>query len=278
MSMQRRFILNADDVGMHPEVDAAVMRLAESGIVSSASVMTLMPADADVLRVLQHGGIDLGLHLDLTSTAAAQRYGFSSSVGTLLARSYARQLGRQQVRHIIDEQLQRFCELAGRMPVFIDGHEHVHQFPGLRDALMDVIAGLPAQQRPFLRDTRPRSWRGPKAAVIGMLGASALTTRARELACVCNTDFFGVYPLQNEVDLDGLWRGWLQTMPAHGALVMCHPATSVFAPGNAFRLREYLFLSSVRFAEMRYQYSAEIVGWRAALGNEAADNAAFCPG
>jgi predicted glycoside hydrolase/deacetylase ChbG (UPF0249 family) len=277
MNMQKRFILNADDVGMHPAVDEAVLHLAESGIVSSASVMALQQPDAGTLLALQRGGVDLGLHFDLTSAAAASRYGLPGTVGALLARAYTGRLDRQKLRGVIDEQLQRFSEVAGRMPVFIDGHEHVHQFPVVRDALMQVLSRWPVQERPFLRDTRPRRWRGAKAAVIGMLGAHGLAVRADKLHCTRNTDFLGVYPLQHEVNLHALWRGWLQAMPTQGALAMCHPASSVFAAGNAFRLREYLFLCSAAFAEMRNQYNINIVGWHAAL-RETPDGAAFCAG
>jgi predicted glycoside hydrolase/deacetylase ChbG (UPF0249 family) len=277
MNMSRRLILNADDVGMHPTVDAAVLRLAESGILSSASVMVMAQPDADVLRILQHGRIDLGLHLDLSSETASRRYGLPSKIGDLLMRAYSGRLDQHQMHSIIAEQLQRFCELTGRTPTFIDGHEHVHQFPSIRDALLQALAELPENERPFLRNTKPRHWRGPKAAVIGVLGASTLATRANKLLCVGNTDFFGVYPLQHEVELEQLWHCWLRAMPAQGALAMCHPATAVFAADNAFRLREYLFLSGPVFAQLRRQYNVSIVGWHAALDKNA-DTAAFCAG
>lgn len=35
-------------------------------------------------------------------------------------------------------QLERFIQLMGRWPDFIDGHQHVHQFPLIRKAMMAV--------------------------------------------------------------------------------------------------------------------------------------------
>jgi predicted glycoside hydrolase/deacetylase ChbG (UPF0249 family) len=278
MTTQRSIIINADDVGMHPAIDGAVLRLAQSGAISSVSVMALMRPDVDTLHALRHQGVDLGLHLDFTSTIAAQHYALPRGVGAILAHSYMRRLSLQQACNIVDEQLQRFCELTGSMPAFIDGHEHVHQFPVIRDALLQAVARQAQHLRPFIRSTRPLRWRGMKARVIGWLGAAALETAAHDMGCNCNTDFFGVYPLQKEVRLDHLWHRWLQAMPPHGALVMCHPAISEISPGDVFRLREYRFLSSGAFVDMLNQYNTRVTGWRAALGETAPKSAAFCPG
>jgi hypothetical protein len=59
---------------------------------------------------------------------------------------------------------------------------------------------------------------------------------------------------------------------------MCHPALSVIAPDEAFRLHEYRFLSSMAFATMLDQYNTRAAGWRATLDKDAGDDAAFCPG
>lgn len=278
MATRRTIIINADDVGIDAAVDDAVLRLAQSRIVSSASVMTLMRPNVDTLRALQQQGADLGLHLDFTSAVAARRYGLPQGVAAILACSYMRRLNAQQARDVVDEQLQRFCELTGSMPVFIDGHEHVHQFPVIRDALLRAIVRQPPHLRPFLRNTRPLRWRGMKASLISWLGAAALETKAHGIGCRGNTDFFGVYPLQKEMRLDGLWRRWLQAMPSCGALVMCHPSISATSPEELFRLREYRFLSSATFAAMLDQYNTDVADWRTALGKNACGDDAFCPG
>lgn len=259
--MQRTIIINADDVGMFPAVDAAVMRLAESGIVTSASIMVLGSPDPDAIRTFQRYGVNIGMHLDLTSTMAHARYGVSRSVSSTLVETYGRRFCPKEAHRIVRDQINRFGDLTGRAPAFIDGHEHVHQFPVIRDAVIAAITERAPGNRSFLRNTRPRHWRGIKAAVIGMLGARALETQARRAGCDCNTDFFGVYDLGPTANLEHLWHRWLNTMPMQGSLVMCHPAMSPDSPQDIFRIREFEFLSSTLFEEMLYQYNTTIAGW-----------------
>lgn len=259
--MQRTIIINADDVGMFPAVDAAVMRLAESGIVTSVSIMALGSPDPDAIRTFQRYGVNIGMHLDLTSTMAHARYGTSRSVRSTLVETYGRRFCPKDAHIIVRDQINRFRDLTGRVPAFIDGHEHVHQFPVIREAVISAITERAPGNRSFIRNTRPRQWRGIKAAVIGMLGARALEIQARRAGCDCNTDFFGVYNLGPTTDLERLWRRWFNTMPMQGSLVMCHPAMSANSTEDVFRSREFAFLSSTLFEEMLYQYNTTIAGW-----------------
>jgi predicted glycoside hydrolase/deacetylase ChbG (UPF0249 family) len=267
MQTKRAIIINADDIGMHPAVDAAAMRLTEMGIVSSVSLMALAQPDADAINGFYRYGIDVGLHLDFTSEMAVRRYGTSGSIARTIMQTYSGRFSMDKARAVVGEQLQRFCELTGRLPAFIDGHEHVHQLPVVRDALMHAIGTMDSGYRPFIRDTRPRGWHGAKAACIGLLGARALQRQAHAAGCAGNTDFFGVYDLKKDVPLDRLWQAWLQAMPPSGALVMCHPSLSTVSGTDFFRMREYRFLSSALFEEMLYQYNTTVTGWKSALDN-----------
>jgi len=268
MTVRKTLILNADDVGMHPAVDSAVLRLAEAGVIRSASVMALGKPDPDAMRGLRNLGVELGLHLDVSSAMAAQRYGTSQRIGTIIAMAYSRRLDARQVRAIVDDQLQQFHDKTGGPPLFIDGHEHVHQLPVIREALIDAVRAHHPQQRPFIRSTLASRWRGTKAAIIGMLGARSLARQARKAGCLSNHDFCGVYDLRKPAALAPLWRGWLASMPPQGTLAMCHPAVAGGSVADSFRLREYQFLSSAAFADMLGQYNTSVVGWKAALCGE----------
>jgi hypothetical protein len=71
-----RLIVHADDVGMALSVNRAVFAALERGTVSSMSVMVPGPAfDDAVARILAHPGVDVGVHLTLTSEWAGVRWG-----------------------------------------------------------------------------------------------------------------------------------------------------------------------------------------------------------
>jgi predicted glycoside hydrolase/deacetylase ChbG (UPF0249 family) len=258
-------IINADDVGMHPAIDAGVIELARQGIVTSASVMSLGRPTRAAIDALQGAGVDLGLHLDFTSALAHAAYHQAAALPGMIAAAWTRTLRQERLRTMIAGQLDRFCQLTGRAPVFVDGHEHVHQFPVIREALLEALDGNRYGAAVHIRDTRPVRWRGAKAAIIGALGARALRSQAAQAGHPANRDFLGVYDLSGNADLPALWRGWLRSLPrqgAAGALAMCHPALPQRGGSlEPFRLREYAWLSSPEFAAMLREADVAPAHW-----------------
>ena len=62
----RVLIINADDFGMYPAVNTAVIRSIEEGIASSCSLMAPCPAAPHAMDLLrQHPRIPFGIHLTL---------------------------------------------------------------------------------------------------------------------------------------------------------------------------------------------------------------------
>lgn len=264
---RKKVIINADDVGMHPAVDFAIAELAEKGIISSASLMSLGAPVDDALDVMANREVDLGLHLDFTSTFANQRYGTAYSVKSLIIAAWRRQLDPKHVRNVINEQLSRFEELVGAPPAFIDGHEHVHQFPTVRETLFQVLRDRYPHQRFLIRSTNPASWRGTKAAIIAALGSRATRRLAVDAGHQCNTDFGGVYDFSPASDLHGLWSGWLHAIKPNGGLIMCHPARSFIAedPISPARVREFQFLASGECAGLLSEYAVQVSSWNEAF-------------
>jgi predicted glycoside hydrolase/deacetylase ChbG (UPF0249 family) len=264
---RKKIIINADDVGLHPQVDHAIAALAKRGVVSSASVMSLGSPNRDALGAMADGGIDFGLHLDFTSSFANRRYNTAYSVKSLIIAAWQRRLDRVHIRNVINEQLDKFGQLIGTSPSFIDGHEHIHQFPIIREALFEILRERYPHQRFFIRNTKPASWRGTKAAIIAALGAAETRRRAYDAGYQCNTDFGGVYDFNPASDLHGLWSGWLGAMQSNGGLIICHPARSLLEddPIAPARVREFQFLASDECAELLSKHAVQVTGWNEAL-------------
>lgn len=264
---RKTIIINADDVGMHPDVDGAVVKLAEQGVVTSASVMSLGAPDREALDAMNIHGVDLGLHLDFTSDFANRRYRTAHTVKSLIAAAWRRRLDPAHVQNVISEQLDRFEQAVGAPPVFVDGHEHIHQFPVIRETLFDVAGGRYPGRQLFIRNTCPLRWRGPKATIIGMLGARETKRQADARGHRCNPDFGGVYDFSPASDLQALWSDWLDSVDAAGSLIMCHPASSILE-GDAIspaRVREFRFLASEACAELLEKHRVRVGGWDEAL-------------
>jgi chitin disaccharide deacetylase len=56
--------------------------------------------------------------------------------------SFLHLLRREMVESEISSQVQAFIAAFGRLPDFVDGHQHVHLFPQIRDALLSVVKNV----------------------------------------------------------------------------------------------------------------------------------------
>jgi chitin disaccharide deacetylase len=95
MAEPRFLIVNADDFGLSPAVNAGVLEAYEEGIVTSASLMVgWRAALAAAEELTAHPDLAVGLHLEPEDCRA---------------------------------QLERFRELIGRDPTHLDSHKHIHE-------------------------------------------------------------------------------------------------------------------------------------------------------
>lgn len=149
-------IVNADDFGMSPEVNAAILRAHREGIVSSTTAMANGPAAADLpqLRGLELG---VGLHCNVThgrpltkaSTLVDERGEFWGPLE--LMRRHA-ELDPADLRAELEAQRDRFEALYKSPPDHLDVHQYSLCFfaAGL-EAMRTVAAGLPTRNyRSFL--------------------------------------------------------------------------------------------------------------------------------
>lgn len=243
----RTLAVCVDDFGLHEGVNQAVFELLALGRVSAVSCLVDGPAWASGAAPLnQMAGqgaqavADVGLHLNFTELldASAQAACPSQPLGALIQAAYLGRLSVPTLRTEIERQWARFEAVWGRAPDFVDGHQHVHQLPQIREALAHVLqARYPAAHRgprPWLRQCRSPGLSGLqagiglvdtlKAAVIAILGASVLGRIARRVGLVHSRRLLGVYPFDADAAGYGRrWQAWLK-LAEPGDLLMCHPA------------------------------------------------------
>ncbi|MBC7452097.1 MAG: ChbG/HpnK family deacetylase [Massilia sp.] len=252
--------LCADDYALHEGVDDAVCALLAQRGLTAVSCMSGAPRwhnyAAPRLREMADGAgaqkatnsvADIGLHLNLTESFGQQ----DTSLAGVIVKSYTRRLDREALRTRFARQFDAFEDGMGRTPDFIDGHQHVHQFPVVRDIVLELIASRYGERTPWVRSTLAGSGLlSPKQALLGLLGGWTLARRLRAANILTNAGFAGVYGFDSD-DYAGLFEQWL-LRAREGMLLMCHPAISSGAhdPIGCQRQREYGFFSSDAFATM----------------------------
>lgn len=263
----RRLILNADDYAMDEGVDRAILTLIGQGVVTAASAMVLSPRWEKAAGQLAPENADCGLHLDLTSAFAASRLALPDLSG-IITRSYSGRLDIPAISDVIETQLDLFEHALRRPPDFVDGHQHVHQLPGIRSQLFDALRRRYGAEASSIgiRVCTARRWSGAKAATIGALGAAATARLARQFGHPVNTDFVGVYGFSPDAKLPVLWRGWLANLRGDAPLAMCHvaAASGQAAAGDPIRRAreaEFGWLASSAFRELCAELSVSLERW-----------------
>ena len=260
----------ADDYGLHPEVDRAIVDLARRKRLGATSVLVDAQGLSERAAWLDGTDIDVGLHLNLTQVVGdLDAADVQTSLARLILSCYLGRTSRQWVRNSVRRQLDRFESLFGRMPDYVDGHQHVHQLPIVREVLLQELSErFPrvsgesvdrTRARPWIRSTCAsagllrtgfRQW--VKAMVIQGLGAKSLEQSARAAGFSMNTGFAGIYDFTRPaLPYDVLMRHWLDTC-AQASVIMTHPscATIKADPVGQARRVEYQMLCSDGFAKL----------------------------
>lgn len=260
-------VLCADDYGIAPGVGRAIRHLMSLGRLSATSCMAASPywpAEAKALKPFAERA-DIGLHLTLTDqrplgpmpcTAPRERL---PNLFRLAALAFAGRLDRDEVRAELTRQLDGFETAFGRPPAHLDGHQHVHLLPVVRDVVLELYAGRLARHGTYLRYcTEPlrailgRRVHAGEAFAIDRLGRR-FARRARAAGIPGNRRFSGVHDFAGRTAYGELFAAFLKAAQP-GLLVMCHPGISDAALAAADRVtlareEEYRYFLSDAFLD-----------------------------
>jgi predicted glycoside hydrolase/deacetylase ChbG (UPF0249 family) len=265
-SALRHIWLCADDYGISPAVSAAIRDLVARRRINAASVMVVTPSfsasEAAALHEAGASGAAIGLHLTLTgpfhplTNFAPRRNGAFLPLNGMAVCALMRRLDRSQLETEIASQFAAFRNAFGRNPDYVDGHQHIHVFPQISDALLRVIKQEAPQA--WLRQcgraaSAPKSLADPKGYIL-----DALSARLRRLAAQhglrTNPAFAGSYSFRPDADFGKLFDQFLDGLP-DGGLLMCHPGKvdqelRELDPLTDLREREYAFFLGDHFPRL----------------------------
>ncbi len=135
-----RLIVTADDFGLSPLINSAVIQAHREGILTSASLMVNGAAfEEAVLLAKENPNLGVGIHITLVRGRATlspnelfplvNRKGcFSDNPFAVGLRYFVRKEARPLLQKEIEAQIQRFYS-TGLTPSHIDGHLHFHMHP-----------------------------------------------------------------------------------------------------------------------------------------------------
>jgi chitin disaccharide deacetylase len=236
----RRLIVNADDFGLTPGVNRAIIEAHTHGIVTSATLMANMPAFTEAVALAKaHPKLGIGLHFNLTQgkplapaqlvrSLLNQRGEFPGTSTELARRWVAGQLRRAEVALELRAQLERLLQ-TGLTITHVDSHKHAHALPPIWTALTETLGayGIHALRLPLEPVRWATAFGSPKlfkqsltATALGWLSRG--NSKHRSSTVLQTPDaFFGVAQT-------GFWSkawllGLLAQLPVGTSELMCHP-------------------------------------------------------
>ena len=134
--------LHADDFGLSPAVDQAVLALMGTRQLDGASLLVDGPSAPAAVAAWKTSASHppLTLHLCLSEGPQPELCpDLPASFGQLLLASLWPPLGRRlrpQLERAVGDQIQRYQELTGEPPQRLDGHQHIHLVPLVLDVVL----------------------------------------------------------------------------------------------------------------------------------------------
>jgi chitin disaccharide deacetylase len=205
-------IINADDLGIHPSINAGILSAYRNGILTSCTMLVTTDFFEDTLReFVRSSALPIGIHLSLTlgKAVAPERAvpdlidkegNLRLSAAQLLFASFAGSEGAKllsQIRREFEAQLSRAHD-GGLRPTHADSHQHVHMNPAIFAILESLLPRFGIDRIRFTRESFSWSALGldfpsvirrlnPAKWAILLLRARSITPRL-----LFNDEFFGV--------------------------------------------------------------------------------------
>jgi chitin disaccharide deacetylase len=145
----KRLVINADDFGFTPEVNAGIIHSHRQGVLTATTLMANGDAFDDAVRLARETPtLDIGCHLVLIQ-------GDSLLTGRRLPETARELVVALSRRHIdVHEELRAQVKkilLTGLRPTHLDSHKHTHALPNVFRAVVRIghEFGIPYVRLPF---------------------------------------------------------------------------------------------------------------------------------
>ena len=259
---------------MNSAVNEAILALTDQGRLNAISCMTTMKMLTPDAKRLQEAiaraahKIEIGLHLtfteysSITGVSSLEQNGKLPEISKLLIKAHLRQLDQKEIIKEITAQFTKFEETFGQKPDFVDGHQHVHILPVIRNALFTVAKKhLPKEgwMRFCYQPTASILKTGislPRSLLISNL-SRPMRGLIKDNNIKSNDLFLGINDFNQRDNYRQQMQHWLKLANDHlgETLIMCHPGlepntnSSIIDPIENRRPDEFQYLASDEFIE-----------------------------
>ncbi|KAJ8005601.1 hypothetical protein DPEC_G00119630 [Dallia pectoralis] len=146
-----KLVVTGDDFGYCPKRNQGIVDCFQSGGISNVSLLVNASSAVEATQLAKRHRIPIGLHANLSeglpvckglkrdSTLLNKQGFFHGKMGFRKALKSGH-LSMAEVEQELRAQVRLFGELMGHMPCHMDGHQHVHVLPEVREVFAQVLS------------------------------------------------------------------------------------------------------------------------------------------
>jgi len=207
--MMKQLIVNADDFGLHKNINNAIIAGHITGCITSTTLMAGAQAfEHAVALAAANPQLGIGVHLTLVGgrpVTAAERVSSLIEEDGMFCTGYSDLLlkycsGRVRLEHVREELAAQVSKVlaAGVAVTHLDSHQHMHIVPGIIDVVIDIAKQcaipairIPAEPMLYFGGFKPTVGR-----LVGRCGLNVLAglarVKARRAGLVVPDNFYGM--------------------------------------------------------------------------------------
>ncbi|XP_035235320.1 carbohydrate deacetylase [Anguilla anguilla] len=145
-----KLVVTGDDFGYCQRRNQGIVDCFQAGAISNVSLLVNACSAKDAADLAKRHAMPIGLHANLSeglpvcpnlrsgSTLLNDDGVFHGKMG-FRKQLQNGQLSMAEVERELHAQVKLFCELTGHFPLHMDGHQHVHVLPEVRDVFAQVL-------------------------------------------------------------------------------------------------------------------------------------------
>ena len=235
--MAKLLVVNADDFGLSPGINAGIVEGYEKGVLTSASIMVNAPAFDEAVELAHaHQGLGIGVHLNVLRGKAVlppteipslvdANGRFLRNPISLCCGVLAKRVDLDQLSSEFSAQIERAFE-AGLRLTHVNSEKHVHMYPPIFARVVKLAEryGIRAVrwtgQYPRARDLIRWNRRSYKDLLVGLC-AKLCRRRLAGTAVISNDYFYGL--IETGSLTAEVFKGILPRLEDGVTEVMCHP-------------------------------------------------------
>jgi len=279
-----KLIINADDAGIDPARNEGIFECIDHGMVHSISIIVGQAGWQDVmsrLRAKTRFHLSVGLHFNLTAgkpfagkhRTLVKPNGNFLNKDDLLQKANSNEIDEHEAARELTAQLE-ILRRAGIKPTHLDGHNHVHILPGVREAVLAVFPSAMWIRLPWERnrevldpkDREPRFINNDAESLIKVLNFYSLFAQKIWGKQFRYTDDFTGTRVAWQVTLSAFKKA-VTTLEGDVCELMCHPGgkpDNLSGPFSKLKEREIEkeILTSKEFKSFLKEKRIEVISFK----------------